>query len=179
MTDTRRRCSGLTLIEVLIGIALLAVVLALVAPSIRDLIAAQRVRSVNAELVTDLQYARSEAVRRSIDVLVYFRTGTASTCYTISAASEVCNCLLGPGRACSNPAREIKTVSVSRRIGIEVSASAPSITYNFSDGRPSISNLEVTVNSPERGALKTVTNAAGRPSVCSPGGAFREVQPCP
>jgi type IV fimbrial biogenesis protein FimT len=168
--------AGLTLIEVLIGIALLVIVLALVAPSVRDLIAAQRVRSINAELVTDLQYARSEAVRRSTPVLVSFRSGTGSSCYSLSVG-EVCNCLLGIGRACVGPDREIKTVSVSRRIGVELAASG-SIVFDPT-GLPNTPAFDVTVSSPERGALRTTTNATGRPSVCAPGGAFREVPPCP
>ena len=57
----------------MVVIALVGVLLALAAPSMRGLISAQRVRGINAELVTDLQYARSEAARRSHDVRVGFQ----------------------------------------------------------------------------------------------------------
>jgi hypothetical protein len=109
-------------------------------------------------------------------VLVTFRSGTTSTCYTVSAG-EVCNCLQGIGRACSGSNREIKTVIVLRRIGVDLTASS-SIVFDPT-GLPNTPSFDVTVASTERGALRTTTNATGRPSVCSPGGAFREVPACP
>jgi len=172
----------MTLVEILIGVTLLAIILALVAPSLRDLLAAQRVRSINAELVTDLQFARSEAVRRGRPVLMSFRSSTATTCYTIYLpGAEVCNCLLGVGKACNAPDQEIKTVSVSRRVGVTLTSSRNILfetTGVQADTAPGTPAFAVTVASAERGALRTSANATGRPSVCSPQGAFREVPAC-
>ncbi|HRC39206.1 MAG TPA: prepilin-type N-terminal cleavage/methylation domain-containing protein, partial [Rubrivivax sp.] len=47
--------AAFTLVELMIAIAVVAVVLVLAAPSFRELIEMQRLRSVNAQLVTDLQ----------------------------------------------------------------------------------------------------------------------------
>lgn len=57
-----RRVLGLTLIELMITIAVVGVLLALAAPSFYEFMLVQRLKGVNAELVTDLQLARSEAV---------------------------------------------------------------------------------------------------------------------
>ena len=53
---------GLTIIELMVVVVLLGVLVALAAPSMRGLISVQRVRGVNAELVTDLQYARIDEI---------------------------------------------------------------------------------------------------------------------
>mgnify|MGYP003435327453 CR=1 FL=1 len=62
--NTPSSARGLTIIELMIVVAVLGVLIALVAPSMRGMISTQRVRGVNAGLVTDLQYARGEAARR-------------------------------------------------------------------------------------------------------------------
>ncbi len=55
---------GLTLIETMVVIAVLGILLALAAPSFRDFIATQRLKGAANELVSDMVYARSEALAR-------------------------------------------------------------------------------------------------------------------
>ena len=55
---------GFTLVELLIVVAVVAIILVVAAPSFRDMILMQRLRSITAQLVTDLQFARNEAVSR-------------------------------------------------------------------------------------------------------------------
>ena len=49
-----------TLVELMIAIAVVGVLLMLAAPGFRDFILMQRLKSVSAQLATDLQYARSQ-----------------------------------------------------------------------------------------------------------------------
>lgn len=60
-----RRGRGFTVIELLIGIVLMAVLLALAAPSVKQYAANQRVKASAVELVAALNYARSEAIKRN------------------------------------------------------------------------------------------------------------------
>lgn len=64
MTSLSQRLSGFTLIESLVTLAVLAVLLALAAPSMQRLAANQRLRSASQDLVTDLTLARSESLKR-------------------------------------------------------------------------------------------------------------------
>lgn len=59
------RSRGFTVIELLIGIVLMAVLLALAAPSVKQYAANQRVKASAVELVAALNYARSEAIKRN------------------------------------------------------------------------------------------------------------------
>lgn len=65
---TLRTHGGFTLIELMVTVALMAVLLALAVPSFRDLLAAQRVRATAFSMVSDLVLARSEAVKRGASV---------------------------------------------------------------------------------------------------------------
>lgn len=60
-----RRCGGLTLIELLITIAVAAVLLGIAAPSFTALIENNRAANAANELLGSLQHARSEAVKRA------------------------------------------------------------------------------------------------------------------
>ena len=59
---------GFTLLELIVVVALLAIISALAAPSFKDLLAAQRVRVTAYNIVSDLTLARSEALKRGENV---------------------------------------------------------------------------------------------------------------
>ena len=69
----RVRRTGFSLIEALVAVAVLGILLALVGPSFKDYLLVQRLKSINAQLVTDLNFARSEAVTRNNFARVVFR----------------------------------------------------------------------------------------------------------
>lgn len=73
------RSRGFTMIELMIVIALAAIVLALAVPSFTATLAKKRMEGVASELGTDIQYARSEAVQRNAPVRII----VGSNCYTI------------------------------------------------------------------------------------------------
>lgn len=56
---------GFTLMEMLVTLAVVAIVASLAVPSFQNMIATQRVRSAANDLVASLNFARSEAVKRN------------------------------------------------------------------------------------------------------------------
>lgn len=61
---------GFTLVELIVVLAVLSMLLAMAAPGLRPLMAAQRVRAAVFDLTADLVLARSEAVKRNARVQI-------------------------------------------------------------------------------------------------------------
>jgi type IV fimbrial biogenesis protein FimT len=178
---------GLTLVELLVVLVVLGVLIALVAPSMRGMIARQRVQGVNTELVTDLQLARSEMAKRSgtsTKVAVSFGATADFTCYSVHtvATGGTCDCARLPAAVCTAPAQEIKSMQFARAGGVSVAASSPSgSTVEFAppQGLATPGDLLIDVRDATSGHLRTSINAMGRPSVCSPDGSIKGVtSPC-
>lgn len=70
--------TGFTLIEMLVVMSLLAILLAVVAPSFRAFLQAQHVKSVAYDLTADLLLARNEALKRNGEVSIG-RSGSSWT----------------------------------------------------------------------------------------------------
>lgn len=179
-----RRAHGFTLIELMVVVALTAIVIGLVGPSMRELLAVKRVQSINAEMMTDLQYARTEAVRRNQSVVVQFQSNGTMTCYVVTAISAAvgkCNCLETPGSACKAGWEEIKTVQIPRTADVTLAASSSMSTlvrFEKLAGTSLPGDFQVDVVSSLRGQLRTGINPAGLPSVCSPDGSVTQVPKC-
>lgn len=175
-----RRARAFTLIELLVVVAVVAILLALVGPSMGDLLATQRVRNINAQLITDLQFARSEAARRNVSVLVWFRSNTTLTCYTMTMplGEGNCDCRLGEGASCTG-FEEIRTVSVPTSTTVRLTPNYEALQFDRASGRVIGAAFQADVVSSRHGKLRTTVNAAGRPTVCSPDGSIRDVPQCP
>jgi uncharacterized membrane protein len=160
------------------------------------------VAAINAELVTDLQYARSEAVARSNPVYVSFRTdprpgSPPMTCYTVHTLGITgnCDCRKPPGTACSGvDVVEIKTVQVLATTDVAlVPPSVRRVSFTGVQGftswtghRPEDADYStdwqdyvVGVESSVSGKLRTSVGITGRPQVCSPDGSMSGAPACP
>jgi len=145
-----RRAAGLTLIELMVVVAIAVIILGLAAPSFSEYIVTQRLRSIHAQLATDLQLARSEAVARSAYVSVRFQEVTgagAQTCYVIftrrdptvavpaPGTPDTCDCTAAPGSRCnSHPTTttELRTVTIPSELKVRVQKTAgPTDTITF------------------------------------------------
>ncbi|MDR1887811.1 MAG: GspH/FimT family pseudopilin [Zoogloeaceae bacterium] len=63
-----RYSRGFTLIELMVAVALVAILLSLAVPSFRDTILKNRVSAATSDLVAALDMARSEAIKRGVEV---------------------------------------------------------------------------------------------------------------
>lgn len=186
----RRTTPGFTLTELLIVIAVAAVLLTVGVPGFRDFILLQRLKGVNAQLVTDLQYARSEAAARNQWARVAFRSSSDLTCYTIYTAPQDntgqprCNCLRGAGAACTAPLVEVRTVQVRVADGVRLNVVQDSDNFEFAfafdhisggiaaiptdDAPIPINSFKVRSRIDDNLVLLNVVGRAGRVDVCAP-----------
>lgn len=79
-SGVRRSARGMTLIELVIGVAILGVLLAMAAPAFSDWMRNAKVRSTAESLQSGLQLARAEAVRRNSPVRFQLTTTIDNGC---------------------------------------------------------------------------------------------------
>lgn len=63
-----RQTSGFTLTELLVVLTIMGVLLAIAVPSFRTVIENQRIRAASSDLYASLAFARSEAIKRNVNV---------------------------------------------------------------------------------------------------------------
>jgi type IV fimbrial biogenesis protein FimT len=108
--------SGFTLPELVITIAIAAILAAIAAPSFTSLIAGQRIRTASFDLVANLMLARSEAIKQNGNVTITSASGTDAW---------------ANGWAISSPSGTIKSQAAYSKLTI-TSASGASLVYNRS-----------------------------------------------
>lgn len=185
------RETGLTIIELMTVLIVLGVVIALAAPSMRGMIARHRVQGVQADLLTDLQLARSEMALRAgslTPVAVTFGSDAAVSCYTLHAvvAGINCDCTRGAGNACTpipvgTTSPEIKTLQLTHAAGVSLAASSPGghrIVFTPPQGLVTPTDMVIDVQDAVSGRLRTSVSGLGVPSVCSPDSSISGVKPC-
>ena len=196
MTMRRR---GFTLVELMIAIAVIAILLMLAAPSFVDYMRVQRLKGVNAQLVTDLQYARTEAASRNGDVYIHFKTladDASMSCYTIYMITNAdweltCDCTQPPGSSCTDEHTvEIRTVQVPVGTGVQLSlpvnqpasfgfiAETGALRVDHRLVAVRLSEVRVLASIDSARVLRTTVGRSGRPTVCTPAGGVMGVASC-
>lgn len=179
---------GFTLIEVMITLVILAVLLAIAVPSMREFVARKRVEGIAQELATDLRLLKSQQIQRRRSVGILFGSNDSVTCYSlyfIGTGDENCDCTIGNGPVCGNPARvqgsaEIKTVVVPRNSGVTVSSNPQLLRLFGFNGMP-IGNttIQASVQGSSGGTVRVSTNTAAMPVICSVSGSESAITACP
>ena len=165
----------MTLIELMVTVAITAVLMAVAIPSMQQLIAKRRVAGVVNELASDLRYLRSVGVQNAVTVQLDFGSNIASTCYSLSTNKpEEENC------DCNNPAScngvgvaptAVKTVTLQRDDGVTVSSSLSPLRFSGPSATPQLNaTVTATVSSSLGGTARVWTNPTGRAFACSVSG---------
>ena len=167
-SNSMTRSGGLTLIELLVSIAVLAVLTSLAAPSFTSYIDRTRLTTAVDALNADLQLARSEALRTNQTVGINFQTGSA-WCYGAVLGSTSCDCSVSSAGAgyC-----DYKRVTASSASSVTMSSSTfASGTTSFDTGRGFLTSAgSVTLTSTQGKQARVSLSLMGTASVCSVSG---------
>lgn len=197
-----RHARAFTLIELMVVIAIVAVVLSLAAPSFQKMIEMQRLRGVQDQLVTDLQFARSEAARSGIPVHFYVKRagGGAGACYILFTDTNLdnrnwqapCDCAVAAGARCTNATmKEVRTVQLPASQLVLLRESPIAVNHVAFDpvtlglitpaidvggGVPQPFKVDTMYDRPRK--LRTIVELSGRPLVCAPDGSTIAITSC-
>ena len=84
--------TGLTLIELMIAIVILAIVMAIAAPSMLEFRERKQLRGAAEALYSNLYYARSEALKKNSNIFVNFSAGNDGAWCVGLDDTAACNC---------------------------------------------------------------------------------------
>ena len=178
---------GFTLVELIVSLALVAILAAMAVPSLADLIARKRVDGVANELMTVLRSARGLPLNYNKAIqLTFNRKSGEFSCYSvddnvIQAANipRTCDCANFPSPTCPVVAKAVvnyvaySTVVVPDSSGVILDWSGdakPSITFDVNGLPVGAASLTVDIKSSRGGTLRLSMNSAGNASLCSVSG---------
>ena len=158
---------GLTLLEVAIVLAVIAVLAALALPDVGRRMERQRLQFAAQSLAADLTDARFEAARRSQDMYVQAQMGT-DWCWAVSAATD-CGC--GQAQSC-----QIHRVAAATHRGVRLTQGM--VVRLTSDGAAQGSHAVALLESSRGDRLQVDVSPLGRARVCAAAGTFPNLAPC-
>ena len=167
ITHPVRRMAGLTLVELMITIAIVAILAMTAGPSFSSFSARSKLRGVAEEAYADLQFARSESAQKNRAVRVEF----SATGYQVWLMSV------------TDPAVKDSSLKIVDWNGSGNSASSGAsmvVTYNPVRANALVSGGPLVVaNSRIDGTIRVTVGTTGRGQLCSPGGSVSGIPSCP
>jgi type IV fimbrial biogenesis protein FimT len=176
--------SGVTLIELMIVIVIAAILLAIGIPAFQDAIDRNRLKAAAENLYGDLQFAKTEAIKRNRTVrLVFMPSGGGATwCYGLRE-NATCDCTVTDAAAADYCAIDnAKKVVSSTDFPNVTIPSASTDQTSFTPLRGTADNGTVIFESARGKEIRVIVSTMGRIRSCSPSGSENVpgyLTPCP
>jgi type IV fimbrial biogenesis protein FimT len=176
--NPRSQQRGLSLVEMSATLAVAAILAGTAMPSLQDSNKKRALQGTAAQLATDLQFARSEAIARNEGVRVSFHSISGAACVVIhTGATTDCSCGTDGVTQCTGNAVLIKNSHFSAASGIAVSANVSSMRFDPTLGTVTPAGT-VKVASASGSSVHHVVSILGRLRSCSPGGSAAGYKAC-
>ena len=189
------RQAGMTLIELMIGIVLLGILLALGAPTFSRWTQSSQIRNAAEAIHNGLMLARAEAVRRNTTVRFQFVTTTTGACALSDTGTNWVVSLDSPAGACdAAPSDNVAPRIVQVRSAAEGSRNAAVdaggvslITFNGTGQATGGAPAAINVTNPTGGAcaaggpmrcMRVTVATGGQIRMCDPARAADDPQGC-
>lgn len=152
---------GMTLVELMVGIAILGIISAIAVPSYTEFIANTQIRSTTESIRNGLQVARAEAIKRNAPVK--FTLNTSDTSWVVGCITTTTTC---PATIQSKTPKEGGSSSIT----VAVTGANP-ITFNNLGSISALSQIDVDNNSIAAAKSKDLrirVGVGGNVRVCDP-----------
>lgn len=173
-----RSLRGISLIETSILCLILAILLSQAIPSMRQLKNSYQVQGFAQTLMTDLQEARSAAVRQGQAMHLGFSHGDGGSCYIVYGGKrDACECN-GEGRAlCQDSGVLVKTEWLPSKQAIILRANVEKLSFHPRQGAVT-STGSIDISRPGGPSVRHVVAITGRVRSCSPDGSLGRLPRC-
>lgn len=156
----RKNNLGLTLIELLIGIAILGIVSSLAAPPFQKMIERNRLKQAAESLLSEMQLARMQAIKRSQNIIVNRGTGNnGAWCFGFN--NTACDCTVTDTTAANYCA--LKRITGAGFPTTDLVSQSGDTTFNFRRGIATVSNVCLATDNYK---IKLLVNAVGKVEIC-------------
>ncbi|MEY4753801.1 MAG: hypothetical protein RJA44_1476 [Pseudomonadota bacterium] len=176
---SQARPRGWTLTELLIVLALGALLLSMALPSFSSFLEHRRIEGLSAQLISDLQYLRSSAVARQTRLRLRIQSHAGgSSCYLLhSGASDACGCDRSGQVQCQPDAELLRQHVLPPDSALQLSATSASLLVDPRLGTFTPAG-SIDVHNRSGAQLRHVINVLGRVRLCSPSGSWTGAPAC-
>ena len=169
---TSKNIKGLTLVELLFAIVIVAIVSALAIPSYTHMLDRNQLVGASEKLAADIQFARMESIKRNTSVRMTFKWNNTSTwCYGLKENSD-CDCEVGSSDPNYCEIDSVgKVVSNNDYRGIKIDQpnfALDSDAFTFTPVRGTVNGGTVEFENAGAYQLDVVVSRFGRVRICSP-----------
>lgn len=159
---------GLTAVDCAVALAIVSIVAGSAAPMAQQVRARWHLEGAAAQLETQLQLARSEAVSRRKPMRVSFASDAAQSCYVVHAGKAgECDCTQPGPSACPQGVEQLALTRYTQAGTVQINATANDVGFDGDTGTVT-PTTSVTLANAQGQALKVVVNVVGRVRSCSP-----------
>lgn len=164
----QRPARGVTLVETLCVASIVATTVGLATPSISEWRHRQALTGAAAQLETDIQYARSQAVATNTVVRLSARIEEGASCYVVhSGAEDSCSCDPQQGAICTGTAPIWRQVTFPANSPVQLTSRSVSIAFDPERGTVTPTTT-FKLRAMAGRTVHQVVNIMGRVRSCSP-----------
>lgn len=163
---------GLTLVEMMVTLAVLAVIVS-IATAVPDILDKRRAIGAQEAVFSEMQFARSEAIKQSRDIFVDVHAGT-DWCVGVSDQGS-CDCTGAGGQACTihyGGSGVVRVVDGDDFDGVSMTSTTDEIVFDGVRGMVDSGNGTIAVSSAAGNTVGVIVSVMGRVRFCGEDGGY-------
>jgi type IV fimbrial biogenesis protein FimT len=170
--QTPTNLGGITLIELMIVRAIMAILLAVVIPAFANMVDRHRLKAATETLYFTLHQAKSEAIKRNKRIRITFKTSNGGTtwCYGLKV-DAACDCTVATSCQIDGVEKTVESADFSG-VGIDqhISSTGDHITFDNMHWIMAGTFGHLRFNSPEGKQARVIVSRMSKLRLCSPSG---------